>query len=110
MVVAVREKKDFFLELANFITRNAYYIIAIVFVFTIIFGFFSTKLKVNSDLLKILPQDSEVVVELKEEQAFLEGSDIMVAAFFLNDNTQPTQIAEKVKNNTYYHRIIILLF
>ncbi len=51
-------------------------------------------MKVNSDLLKILPQDSEVVVELLEEQAFLEGSsDIMVAAFFLNDNVQPSQIA-----------------
>jgi len=94
MVVIVREKKDFFLELANFITRNAYYIIAVVLVFTIILGFFSTKLKVNSDLLKILPQDSEIVVELLEEQAFLEGSDVMVAAFFLNDNAQPSQIAE----------------
>jgi len=93
MVVAVREKKDFFLELANFITQNAYYIIAVVLVFTIFFGFFSTRLKVNSDLLKILPQDSEVIVELLEEQAFLEGSDVMVAAFFLNDNVQPSQIA-----------------
>lgn len=94
MVVIVREKKDFFLELANFITRDAYYIIAVVLVFTVIFGFFSTKLKVNSDLLKILPQDSEVVVELLEEQSFLEGSDIMVTAFFINDSVQPSQIAE----------------
>ncbi|RAO99383.1 hypothetical protein PW5551_04410 [Petrotoga sp. 9PW.55.5.1] len=68
--------------------------IILVMIFTVFFGIISTQLRVNSDLLEIMPQDSEIVIELQKELLLLEDSDVMVAAFFLNEESDPHQIAK----------------
>ncbi|UYO99591.1 MMPL family transporter [Oceanotoga sp. DSM 15011] len=85
--------KNFYEKMTNFVIKNSKIIIIIVAVLTAISSFLATKIGIDSDLLKIIPQDSPIIQEYNYEQKELSSSDIMITSFFLNENSDPEKIA-----------------
>lgn len=84
--------------LSNFVIKNSKLIILLVAILTAIFGFLVTKLGIDSDILKIAPQDSDIIQTLNEENKLLQGNDVLITAFYLNEDSDPSEIAQKFYN------------
>ncbi|SDC33990.1 efflux RND transporter permease subunit [Geotoga petraea] len=81
--------------LANFVIKNSKIIIILTAILTAVFGFLATKLGIDSDILKIAPQDSDIIQVLNEENKILQGNDILITAFYLEEDSNPNEIAQK---------------
>jgi hypothetical protein len=98
MVVFVN-KFNIYEFLSNLVIKNSKIIITITAILTAVFGFLATRLGIDSDILKIAPQDSDIIQVLNEENEILQGNDILITAFYLEDDTNPTEIARRFYND-----------
>lgn len=88
-------KKKIYAFLSNFVIKNSKLIIIITAILTAVFAYLAINLGIDSDILKIAPQDSDIIKTLNEENKLLQGNDILITAFYLNDNSDPVNIAQK---------------
>jgi hypothetical protein len=94
--------KKKYLLLSEFLTKNYKWILLLFFILSISIIYNITNLKINSDLLELLPKDDPIVISFKEEAKNQSESEIMIVAFYLNDDTDYRRLAlefqEKMKN------------
>lgn len=85
-------------KMANFVIKYKFFIIITTIFFTVVMSFFALKIKVDSDVLKIMPENSDIILEYQKEQKAISSSDRLVVAFFLNDDSDIYEIAEDFLN------------
>ncbi|KAF2956025.1 MMPL family transporter [Marinitoga sp. 38H-ov] len=94
--------KKKYLLLSEFLTKNYKLILILFFILSISIIYNVTNLKINSDLLELLPKDDPIVLSYKNESKNQSESEIMIVAFYLNEDTNYRKLAldfkEEMKN------------
>ncbi|MGM0641012.1 MAG: efflux RND transporter permease subunit [Thermotogota bacterium] len=95
------KKRKVYEFLSNLVIKNSKFILILTAILTAVFGYLATNLGIDSDLLKIAPQDSDIIQVLNEENQLLQGNDILITAFYLEENSNPVDIAQKYYDEMY---------
>lgn len=86
--------KDFYSRLTLFVINKAKYILVAFLIATVFFGYMTTKLGVDSDIMKVMPQDDPIILDYYREQNAMGNTDVMIVAFFLKPETDPQTVAK----------------
>ena len=86
--------KDFYSRLTLFVINKAKYILVAFLIATVFFGYMTTKLGVDSDIMKVMPQDDPIILDYYREQNAMGNTDVMIVAFFLEPQTDPQVVAK----------------
>ncbi|SHE74572.1 hypothetical protein SAMN02745164_01058 [Marinitoga hydrogenitolerans DSM 16785] len=85
--------KKKYLLIAEFLTRNYKWLLIIFFIFSVGIIYNLKNLKINSDLLELLPKDDPIVVSYRDELQHQSESEVMIVAFYIDDNTDYKKLA-----------------
>ncbi|KLO23954.1 MULTISPECIES: efflux RND transporter permease subunit [unclassified Marinitoga] len=85
--------KKRYLLISEFLTKNYKWILLIFFILSISFIYNLKNLKINSDLLELLPKDDPVVISYRNEVKYQSESEVMIVAFYINKNIDYKKLA-----------------
>lgn len=85
--------KKRYLLISEFLTKNYKWILILFFIFSVAIMYNLKNLKINSDLLQLLPDDDPIVMSYKNELKQQSESEVMITAFYLNDDTDYKKLA-----------------
>ncbi|GAB6188350.1 hypothetical protein JCM30566_00890 [Marinitoga arctica] len=90
--------KKKYLLIAEFLTKNYKLLLIIFFILSIGIIYNLRNLKINSDLLELLPKDDPTVISFKNESKQQSESEVMIVAFYINENTDYRKLALDFSN------------
>ncbi|KLO22729.1 hypothetical protein X275_05160 [Marinitoga sp. 1197] len=85
--------KKRYLLISEFLTKNYKWILLIFFMLSIGFIYNLKNLKINSDLLELLPKDDPIVISYRNEVKYQSESEVMIVAFYINKNIDYKKLA-----------------
>lgn len=85
--------KKKYLLIAEFLTKNYKILLFVFFILSIGIIYNIKNLKINSDLLELLPEDDPTVISFKNEAKQQSESEVMIVAFYIDENSDYKKLA-----------------
>ncbi|WP_129409919.1 hypothetical protein [Marinitoga lauensis] len=85
--------KKKYLVISEFLTKNYKWLLILFFILSFGIIYNLKNLKINSDLLELLPKDDPIAISYKKELAQQSESEVMIVAFYINHNIDHKKLA-----------------
>ncbi|WGS65383.1 efflux RND transporter permease subunit [Marinitoga aeolica] len=85
--------KKRYLIISEFLTKNYKWLLILFFILSFGIIYNLKNLKINSDLLELLPKDDPIAISYKKELAQQSESEVMIVAFYINNNIDHKKLA-----------------